>query len=346
MKHIAALALLATAAAGASAQSNVTLFGVVDVAVRHVKNGDNSVNSMASGGYNTSRLGFRGVEDLGGGLKANFWLETGFNADSGTQSDATRFWNRRSTVGLSGAFGEIRLGRDFTPTYTGYADYDAFGTTGIASADKFATTFGTAVDTNTRSDNEFSYFTPNNLGGFKAQVSFAPSEKVAGKKYIGGRAGYAAGPLDVTASYGQTDSVLNANGDQKLKVANIGASYDLGVVKLMGYYSQFKLGDQKLGITNIGVGVPVGAGTIRASFIHANASGRTALGVDTSKNDANQFAVGYVHDLSKRTALYTTVARVNNKERAAFVTSGSPALPSPNNGRDSTGFEFGIRHRF
>ena len=83
MKHIAALALLATAAAGASAQSNVTLFGVVDVAVRHVKNGDNSVNSMASGGYNTSRLGFRGVEDLGGGLKAGFWLEHGFNLRDG-----------------------------------------------------------------------------------------------------------------------------------------------------------------------------------------------------------------------------------------------------------------------
>lgn len=346
MKHIAALALLATAAATASAQSNVTLFGVVDVAVRNVKNGDNTVRSMASGGYNTSRLGFRGVEDLGGGLKAGFWLETGFNADTGTQSDATRFWNRRSTISLSGNFGEIRLGRDFTPTYTGYADYDAFGTTGIASADKFATTFGTAVDTNTRSDNEFSYFTPGNLGGFKAQVSFAPSEKAAGKKYIGGRAGYAAGPVDVTASYGQTDSVLNANGNQKLKIAIIGGSYDFGVVKLLGYYNQYKLADQKLAVANLGVHVPVGAGTIRASYIHADASGRTAAGVNTENNDSSQIAIGYVHDLSKRTALYTTVARVNNKERAAFVTSASPALPSPNNGRDSTGVEFGMRHRF
>ena len=346
MKHIAALALLATAAASASAQSNVTLFGVVDVAVRHVKNGDNSLNSMASGGYNTSRLGFRGVEDLGGGLKAGFWLETGFNADSGTQSDAARFWNRRSTVSLSGNFGEIRLGRDFAPTYTAYGDYDAFGTTGIASADKFATSFGAAVDTNTRVDNEFSYFTPGNLGGFKAQVSFAPSEKVAGKKYIGGRAGYGAGPLDVTVSYGQTETVLNANGDQKHKFASVGGSYDFGVVKLMGYYSQAKLADQKLAVANLGVHVPLGAGTIRASYIHADASGRTAAGTNTDKNDSSQIAVGYVHDLSKRTSLYTTVARVNNKERAAFATSGAPALPSPNNGRDSTGFDLGIRHRF
>jgi predicted porin len=346
MKHIAALALLATAAATASAQSNVTLFGVIDVAVRNVKNGDNTVRSMASGGYNTSRLGFRGVEDLGGGLKAGFWLESGFNADSGTQSDATRFWNRRSTVSLSGNFGEIRLGRDFTPTYTGYAAYDAFGTTGIASADKFATNFGAAVDTNTRSDNEFSYFTPGNLGGFRAQVSFAPSEKVAGKKYIGGRVGYGAGPLDVSVSYGQTDTVLNPSGDQKYKFAAIGGSYDFGVVKLLSYYSQAKLADQKLAVANIGVHVPMGAGTIRASYIHADASGRTGTGFNTDNSDSSQIAIGYVHDLSKRTALYTTVARVNNKERAAFVTASSPALPSPNSGRDSTGMELGIRHSF
>ena len=93
MKHIAAFALLAVAAASASAQSTVTLFGIVDFAARHVKNGDDSLRSLTGNGLNSSRLGFRGVEDLGGGLKAGFWLEHGFNPDSGTQSDAARFWN-------------------------------------------------------------------------------------------------------------------------------------------------------------------------------------------------------------------------------------------------------------
>lgn len=346
MKHLAAFALLAAAAASASAQSNVTLFGIVDVAGRYVKNGDNSLRSLSSNGLNTSRIGLRGVEDLGDGLKASFWLETGLNPDTGTQSDASRFWNRRSTVSLEGSFGEIRLGRDFTPTYTGYADYDAFGTTGVASADKFATSFGTAVDTNTRSDNEVSYFTPGKLGGFRGQLSYAPGENVAGKKYVGGRAGYAAGPLDVSVSYAQTTVAPNARGDDKYKVGIVGASYDFGVVKLLGYYSQAKYADLKLGVVNVGALVPVGLGTIRVSYIHADASGRNAAGASTDSNDASQFAVGYVYDLSKRTAVYTTVARVNNKAAAAFTVAGTPALPSPNTGRDSTGFEIGMRHRF
>src|SRR5947207_566921 len=77
MKKFATLAVLAAASAGAYAQSSVTLFGIVDEAARYVKNGDLKVKSLASGGINTSRLGVRGTEDLGDGLKAGFWLETG-----------------------------------------------------------------------------------------------------------------------------------------------------------------------------------------------------------------------------------------------------------------------------
>ena len=174
MKKFATLAVLAAASAGAYAQSSVTLFGIVDEAARYVKNGDLKVKSLASGGINTSRLGVRGVEDLGDGLKAGFWLETGLNADSGTTSDSTRFWNRRSTVSLMGNFGEVRLGRDFTPTYLGYSDYDVFGDNGVAASGKFdaplgvlrdgSTTLGTGQGT--RADNQITYLTPGNLGGF------------------------------------------------------------------------------------------------------------------------------------------------------------------------------------
>src|SRR4051794_28128398 len=116
MKKIATLAVFAAVSASASAQSNVTLFGVLDVNARYVKNDDLKLKSLAGNGLNTSRLGVRGTEDLGDGLKAGFWLETGLNVDTGTQSDSTRFWNRRATVSLLGNFGEVRLGRDFTPT--------------------------------------------------------------------------------------------------------------------------------------------------------------------------------------------------------------------------------------
>lgn len=87
-----------------------------------MKNGDLKQKSLVSAGIDSGRLGGRGVEGPGDGLKAGFWLETGLNADNGGQSDPTRFWNRRSTVSLMGNFGELSLGRDFTPTHTGIMD--------------------------------------------------------------------------------------------------------------------------------------------------------------------------------------------------------------------------------
>lgn len=343
MKHIAALALLAAASASASAQSSVTLFGIADAGVRYVKNGDNSIKSASSNGLNTSRLGFRGAEDLGGGLKASFWLETGFSPDTGTQSDAARFWDRRSTLSLAGNFGEVRLGRDATPTYTGYADFDAFGANGVAAANKFATALGTAADTLVRADNLVSYFAPANIGGFYGQATVGAGEGTAGKKYIGGRAGYRAGPLDVSFAAGQTTVVRNAAGNDKFKVYDFAGSYDLGVVKLTGYYSQLKFANNKLGVANIGALVPLGQGTLRVSYINANASGTNAAGANIDANDSSQLAVGYVYDLSKRTALYGTAARVNNKGAATYAVASSPALPA---GKDSTGVEFGLRHSF
>lgn len=100
MKKFALLAALAAISASATAQSSVTLFGVVGANVNYVKNGDLKLKSAGSNGANTSRLGVRGIEDLGSGLKAGFWLETGLNSDTGTQSDGTRFWSAapRSTA--------------------------------------------------------------------------------------------------------------------------------------------------------------------------------------------------------------------------------------------------------
>jgi predicted porin len=341
MKHYAALALLAAISATASAQSSVTLFGVADLGIRHVKNGDNSVNSLSSQGANTSRIGVRGMEDLGGGLQAGFWLEAGLNPDTGTQSDASRLWNRRSTLSLIGGFGELRLGRDKTPTYTVIDDFDAFGTNGVAAGDKFLSKLGTVVDTNVRADNLAQYFLPSGLGGVYGSAAVAAGEGTQGKKYAGGRIGYATGPVNVSLAYGQTDVGPNPSGGDKYKTFIAGASYDFGMVKLLGAFDQMKAGDLKLQVANIGALIPVGRGKVRVSYIDANAKGP---GIDA--NDATQVAVGYLYDLSKRTSLYGTVARVNNKGRAAFVVDANPALPSPNPSQDSTGYEIGIRHSF
>ena len=342
MKKFATLAVLAAASAGAYAQSSVTLFGVLDAAGRYVKNGDTKLYSLASGGINTSRLGVRGTEDLGDGLKAGFWLETGLNVDSGTQSDSTRFWNRRATVSLSGNFGELRLGRDFTPTYLGYSDYDPFGDNGVAASSKFDSSLGTTRDTGTRADNQIIYLTPGNLGGFYGRAAVAAGEGTSGKKYYGARAGYAAGPLDVSAAYGQT-TVTAILGDDKFKTFDVGASYDFGVVKATSYFTQSKSANQKLQVYSIGAIVPVGVGQIKAAYTHANASGTNAAGVNVDANDADQVALGYIYNLSKRTAVYTTAAYVKNKGNATFAVASAPAIGA---GQKSTGFELGLRHAF
>jgi len=342
MKKFATLAVLAAISGGAYAQSSVTLFGVLDASARYVKNGDLKLKSLSSGGINTSRFGVRGIEDLGDGLKAGFWLESGLNVDSGSSSDSTRFFNRRSTVSLIGNFGELRLGRDFTPTYTGYTDYDPFGDNGVAASSKFDSNLGTARDTATRADNQIMYLLPSNIGGVYGRAAVAAGEGVAGKKYFGGRVGYAGGPVDVSVSYGQT-TVAPLLGEDKFKTADIGASYDFGVVKLMGYYTQNKFATQKLASYSLGVVVPVGVGQFKAAYTHANASGTTATGTNIDANDANQFALGYIYNLSKRTAVYGTGAYVKNKGNAAFAVASAPTLLA---GQKSTGLEMGLRHSF
>ena len=344
MKKATTFALLAVASAAASAQSSVTLFGVLDANARYVKNGDVSLKSLSNAGLNTSRLGFRGTEDLGGGLTASFWLETGINPDTGTTSDAARFWNRRATVSLaSTSLGELRLGRDFTPTYTGYSNYDTFGSSGVAAVDKFfPSRLGGAtnptIDTGTRADNLVSWFTPKNLGGFYGHLAVAAGEGTSGKKYVGGRAGYAAGPLDVSAAYGQTEVTPGPSGDDSFEAVNFGASYDFGVAKVLGLYGQSKYANLKVNVAEIGTHVPLGVGLLRASYVNVRADG---AGIDG--NDANQIAIGYVHNLSKRTALYTTYARVSNKGGANYAVASTPAMTA---GQKSTGYELGLRHSF
>ncbi len=336
---LALTAVAACAAGGAHAQSTVTLFGVVDANLRHVRNADTKVNQLGTDGLSSSRLGFRGTEDLGGGLTAGFWLESALYPDDGTVRP--KFWHRRSTVSLSGGFGEVRLGRDFTPTYTGLGDFDAFGDNGIGSFSKVQSSLTATVNTNTRADNEISYFLPKGLGGVYGQVSVAAGEGTLGNKYIGARLGYATGPLNVSGSYGTTEA--NAAAD-KYKIGNLGAAYDFGVVRVLGAVSQMKFIDRKEDLLLIGASAPVGAGVLRLSLARANLSGGTSATATDDAADATLVAVGYTHNLSKRTALYGTVARINNKGTQRFAVGTT--VPALGAGQKSSGLEMGLRHAF
>src|SRR3954466_1605001 len=144
-KSLIALAVLAAAGA-ASAQSSVTLFGIVDATLAYGKGHVSNKTQLTNSGYNSSRLGFRGTEDLGGGMSASFWLEAGLNNDNGsgaatnTNNTSTGStggggltFNRRSTVSLGGNWGELRLGRDYTPAFWNLTVFDPFGTNGVGT---------------------------------------------------------------------------------------------------------------------------------------------------------------------------------------------------------------------
>jgi len=120
------------AATGAFAQSSVTIYGVVDTGYRSVTSGDNKFSGMANGNNMSNRLGFKGTEDLGGGLQANFVIEGDLTPNDGTAAGFA--FKRQSTIGVTGAFGEVRLGRDYTPAFRLFGVVDPFGTVGVGSA--------------------------------------------------------------------------------------------------------------------------------------------------------------------------------------------------------------------
>ena len=331
-KSLLALAVLGAFAGVASAQSSVTLFGIVDLNAQYVKN-DGAARrvSLSQDGLNSSRFGVRGTEDLGGGLKAGFWLEGALSADTGT-ADATKFWGRRSVVQLIGGFGEVRLGRDYTPTFWNQTNYDAFGTVGLGNSLNVAQL---TSNTFVRADNSISYFLPAGIGGLFGQVMVAAGEGVPEGKYVGGRVGFGAGPFEVAAAYGQQ----NTSSGDKHKTANVGGSYDFGVAKLMGYYNRDTLADLKENRYSISGVVPIGQGEIHAGYDRSKGQDNTT----GTSNTISKFAVGYVYNLSKRTALYSNVARLSNGSLSAVSVGNGPA---PTAGGKSTGAEFGVRHIF
>ncbi len=347
-KSMIALAVLGAFAGAASAQSSVTLFGIVDAAIARVDNGTVSKTGMTNSGINSSRLGFRGTEDLGGGLKAGFWLETQLQNDS----DATNFnFGRRSYVNLTGAFGEVRLGREYAPTFWNTTVFDVFGTNGVAQAQTPAMLSNTQVPlaarigAPVRTNNGITYMLPGNMGGFYGQLQYAFGENVSNAanngNYFGGRFGYANGPLDVAFATGKLNSATTAGVSNT--ATNIGASYDFGVVKPMLFYGVEKeaASGAEIKAFEIGATVPLGAGTLKAAY--SDYKGNAYLGNAKGK----LMGLGYVYDLSKRTALYGTYARATGSSNFAvnIANNGlSAGLGAINN--TATGLELGMRHSF
>ena len=360
-KSLIALAVLAASGA-AMAQSSVTLFGIVDTNVSYLDGVSNAAGTntdskygIGTSGNATSRLGFRGVEDLGGGLKAGFHLEGEIFGDDGNASGFN--FKRRSTVSLAGGFGEVRLGRDLTPGYSKFISYDLFGQVGIgqfmgwsdwATNSDVGTTVSTADASNVRSSNMISYYTPN-FGGLTAGLGYGFDEQTTGKagRYVGGYVAYDNGPLSLAASYDQRDLLVNGlvAGSAVLDrdTFTLGGSYNLNVVKLNAIVQQSKykaLGEsEKVNAYALGVSAPVGAGEVKLQYAMYDQKA-----IDSK---AHHISLGYVHNLSKRTAVYGTVSYMDNKDDSNLgLQAKNLSTGGPGRGESQTGVQVGIRHAF
>lgn len=330
------------------AQSSVTLFGAVDLGAARVDNGSaGSVTALQPGAVNTSRLGFRGVEDLGSGLKAGFHLEGQINPDTGTGVAAGGgfMFNRRSTLSLLGGWGELRLGRDYNPSSRNTYLFEPYIGTSVGTVLNFTlaptAALGSGVTTALRTNNAVAYFTPAGLGGFYGEFMVAPSEGVAGGQYVAARIGYATGAWDVSAAYGRTKT---ATAD-KFEQSNLGVAYKFQVAKVMALYNQHEFGALKQRTAAISLSVPVGPGEIRALYAVNNRSGGAPGSGFGGADDSRLASVGYLHHLSKRTALYGIYGRISNEGAAKLtVDLSSPAGMLP--GESSSGYQLGVVHRF
>jgi predicted porin len=341
-KSLVALAVLAASGA-AMAQSSVTLFGVVDAAYA-VGNGSlTDKTQLRNSGYNSSRLGFRGVEDLGGGMKASFWLEAGVNNDDGTGSASSALnqaqtaanvgtqgltFNRRSTVSLEGKMGEVRLGRDYTPQFWSETAFDPFGTNGVGTNIAFAKGGLTGV----RASNSIGYLSPS-FSGLKLWVQTYMGENASTAAKVGDgnafRITFDQGKLSLAYAGSETTTAAGVTND----TSNIAGSYDLGVAKVMAQSNSTKItGAAEIKGSVIGALVPMAGGTFRISSSQTDQAGKKA----------KLMAVGFVQPMSKRTDLYATYGRVSNSGGSTTALNGSTTAANAS----STGYEFGVKHAF
>lgn len=357
MKHaFSTLTLAALAAGPALAQSSVSLSGIVDLGVRQVRNTDvGALNSMVSGSNATSRFILRGSEDLGGGLSAGFHLESGLNADTGQSASSTTLFDRRATIGLvSKTLGEIRLGNDYVPSYLNWNRYDPFSVVGVARTSNLISAtptgpiksaFGANPNTTVRASNSLQLLLPA-LGGLEGGLMVAAGEGGTAEKgqhrVVAARLGWANKTFGVSGATTRTRNDLT--GDEDFRDTAVGGFYDAGVVRLSAGWRQFRFDQAKQTNLLVGASVPIGAsGSLRLSWNQVDFGGSVA-GASLDAHDARQIGIGYVHDLSRRTALYGTFAKLDNDGALKLSIPGGPSgLPA---GGSSRGVEFGVRHNF
>ncbi|WP_321822591.1 MULTISPECIES: porin [unclassified Burkholderia] len=363
MKRFGLALVVSLASTGAMAQSSVTIYGMVDTAVRYISyKGNGSATTLGSFGNTPSLLGFQGTEDLGGGLSALFHLETSFVPGTG-QSPVTAFgmpfFNRGAWVGVKNDLGTLHLGRDWNPLYSNNWPFDPTGNLGVADSLHIQNLPSKGVVPNyIWNANAVTYFTPPSLGGIYGMFQASPRGDGKGcsgnvtctttiGSFVGGRIGYANGPFEIAVAVGQTgitsNTIVGAS-TGKWTQANLGINYDLKIMKVSLWVNANRFISSYEHIAKIALTVPFG---IDYAFANAGVARTNTAAQQAGLYGAHAFGIGYVHPLSKRTNLYTAASYLKNSGRGTLSVEDVGSFTGATMpGRSTVGVEFGISHKF
>ena len=319
------------------AQSNVTVYGIADMGVVSESGGASGrVLKVTSGIANGSRLGFKGSEDLGGGMTALFTMDAGILADTGASAQGGLLFGRQAFVGLAGAAGTLRLGRQYTFIDSSLGVLDPFY---LGFAGRMSNVFTAGYVS--RVDNSITYASPVR-GGFSGELAYGAGEvpgDAAAKRYLGAAATYADGPLYVRLAHQDSNTLSNTQLAGRARNTVIGAVYDFGVVKAHGAVALSKSAAGTVTTVDsadlmLGVTLPFGPHRVLASYVRRD--DRRAANAD-----ASQVGIGYTYALSKRSTLYAAYAHINNRNGAAYLVGNAT-----DNGTGNQAWNLGLRHTF
>jgi predicted porin len=334
-KYLAA-ALLSSLPLVATAQTNVTIYGVMDASIGVEDTGargEDSRTVVNSGNQSSSRLGFRGTEDLGNGLKALFNIEAGVALDTGAADSA--LFGRRAVVGLQGNFGTLTVGREYSPIAAVAAASDPLGQ-GLYGSNLAAFTTGRLTRRLANSVN----YKSNAAAGFTVNAAYSTGERAVDPSgdLMGVSLEYKNGGLYLGGGYHVIERL--ATGDDK-ELA-FGAGYTFGAFEVKGSYLVADLTGANNEYKNATVGGAYTAGPNK--FFLSFQQQKLETGAK-----GNTVTLAYTYALSKRTNIYTTYAQLRNNGRGTFgITSSSVTIAPPATalGADPRVFNVGVRHSF
>lgn len=351
-KTIVAIFCLGAVGSAFAQASSVTLYGTVDGGISSVQGATagGTTTAATSGQQSYSRIGFRGAEDLGNNLVAQFVLEQGIFLNDGTLGLSDGYYNAdtagnhgvfnsQAYVGLGGTWGTVRFGRQFTPLYQAYAAVDPFKNGFAADINRF---FGTDINNFSnyqRISNAVMYESPLALQGLRISAAYGfggQAGSVTTNSQLGIGLTYASGPLTVAYAFHQAndanETTIPENPYATFRTNFIGVAYDMGNVKLHGAIDENEQGTAlKTRDYLVGLTLPLGDNALFADYTRKNDKLHT-------DSDATQYAIGYTHALSKRTNLYAAYTYVTN-QRVSFVGTNVA-------GNSVSTIQAGLRHMF